>query len=150
MEITPAEKFEWFINTFGNATMLGDDHLSMVFNISNRDFDVDVRHKDCSSSSPVTGALAVEEKVQGLGDGFKIVNATFEIVSTEIENNEMVWAPSTDGGAIEFCVVLGLYLDTQRTILLYFLETVFKIGVDMTSGFEITTIDIIRTGPALK
>jgi len=122
----------------------------MAYNISNRVFEIDVLHEDCDSSNPVNGALGVlGEIVEGIDNGFKSVNTTFAIDATEIESSS-VWTSSTDGGTIDCCVVLSLYLDTEKTILMHFLETVFEIQVDKTSDFEIIQVDTVRTGPTVE
>ena len=89
--------------------------------------------------------LEEEESIIGLGDGFKMVNASVSMILSEIESSGDVWKETTDGGIIDFCVVFSLYLDKQKTTIMYFLETVFHIKVDTRSGFEILNINTFCT-----
>jgi len=135
--IEEAPKFEWYIDLINNATMSGESALLIDFNISNRVFDIDVFQTDCVTT--VTGALKETEIVMGLGDGFKKVAVSVEIDQAEIEGNN-VWTSSANGGEIDFCIVMKLFLNETRDDLIQFMETQFKITVDKTTHFTIAEV----------
>ena len=69
----------------------------------------------------------------GLGDGFKKVAVSVKIDQADIEGNSNIWTNSTNaGGEIDFCVVMAFFLNENCTTLVQFMETEFKIIVDMT------------------
>jgi len=141
LQIEEAPKYEWYIDLINNATMSGERALLIDFNISNRVFDIDVFQNDCVTS--VIGALKETETVTGLGNGFKKVAVSVEIDQAEIEGDN-VWTSSANGGEIDFCIVMKLFLNETRRDLIQFMETQFKIIVDTTAQFTISEITTDR------
>ena len=121
--------------------MSGERALLIDFNISNRVFYIDVFQNDCVTS--VIGALKETETVTGLGNGFKKVAVSVEIDQAEIEGDN-VWTSSANGGEIDFCIVMKLFLNETRRDLIQFMETQFKIIVDTTTQFTISKVTTDR------
>lgn len=143
--ITPADKFEWYIALMSNATInKASNGLEVNFNISNRVFSLDVFHDDCET--PVTNTLNTTYDIVGLGGGFKMLDVLVAINQTEIESKgSAVWTPSTTGGDIKFCMVVNLWDGAIGSTLVNFLETLYTVNVDRTSGFKLESIDSSRT-----
>lgn len=65
------------------------------------------------------------------------------------EDQSGIWTSSHVGGQINFYVVMSSYLNgyinDDNNILVHFLETLYQINVDKTSGFEVSGIKADRT-----
>ena len=55
-----------------------------------------------------------------------------------------IFSANPTGGDVNFCITLGLYSNTSNGILFNFIETIYKIEIDLTTGFS-TTVDLSRT-----
>jgi len=55
-----------------------------------------------------------------------------------------LWTANSTGGDVDFCIKLSLYSNSSNGILFNFVETIYKVQVDLTSGFS-TNVDVVRT-----
>ena len=111
----------------------------MDFNISNRHYVFKIFEYDCENE--VTNALGATDTVTGLGNGFKQLDISFSIDPTEVENvASNIWTPTTNGGRIDFCVALSLYLADSEDHVVNFLETIYRVSIDNTAGFSVDDI----------
>jgi len=117
----------------------------VVFNISNKEYELSVLNANCSTA--VTGVFLRSEDVHHIGENFKLVTTSFAINQTSIERNE-VWTRNNNEGWIDFCVKMATYSDTDHEILINSLDTVYRIDVDKTTGFEIEDINIVGSESA--
>jgi len=124
--------------------MNGQSAILVDYNISNRFFELDVFQSDCTTK--VNDTLKETETITSLGGGFKMVAVSVDINQTTIEGSgSSIWNTTATGGEINFCLGMSLFLDESKNVLVNFLNTQFKTYVDKTSGFNIATIDTVRT-----
>ena len=143
-QATLPKKFEWFITPLENETLVGQEALVMSYNISNRQYNFDVFREDCVTE--VDGVLEESLTTSSLGGGFSNVTASLAINQQKIEDNSDVWTSSINGGQIKFCVVMSLLMkDGDENVVVNFLDTVYTINVDQTTGFTEDDIATERT-----
>ena len=111
------------------------------YNISDRFYDIQILNDDCATPS---NGLPLNTISDSKSDGMNELEASFLYNQSLIQNSNL-WTANSTGGEVNFCVKLSLYSDSSSNgILFNFHETVYKIEVDLTTGFS-TEIDIIRT-----
>lgn len=74
------------------------------------------------------------------------LQASFMYNQSIIQSSNL-WTANSTGGSVKFCIALDLYSNAKNEsdrILFHFMETVYKIEVDLTTGFS-TSVDLIRT-----
>jgi len=111
-----------------------------AYNISDRDYNIEVFKDDCSTPS---GDLSLTTTVDSKSSGQNHLEAAFLYNQTVIQSSNL-WTASSTGGDVDFCVKLGLYSNSSGGILLNFIETIYNINVDLTAGFS-TAVDVLRT-----
>lgn len=131
-----------------NATMNGQVAVEIDFNISDRHYEYDVFKRDCNTK--VEDVLSDTKTETDLGNGFKQVDISLSINQTEIEGSE-TWTPTIEGGEIDFCIVMTLYLNETSDVIVNFKETYFKIIADKTTSFsgEGFVVSNIMTSPVV-
>ena len=118
----------------------GVEEFITTYNISDRDYDIEVFKNDCSTpSSDLTLTTTVDSKSSGQNHP----EATFLYNHTVIQSGNL-WTGNSTGGNVNFCVKLGLYSNSSGGILINFIDTIYKIEVDLTTGFS-TTVNVDRT-----
>lgn len=111
-----------------------------AYNISDRDYNIEVFKDDCYTPS---GDLALTTTVDSKSSGQNHLEAAFLYNQTVIQSSNL-WTASSTGGDVDFCVKLSLYSNSSGGILSNFIETIYKIEVDLTAGFS-TAVGVLRT-----
>ena len=111
-----------------------------AYNISDRDYNIEVFKDDCSTPSD---DLTLTTTVDSKSSGQNHLEASFLYNQTVIQFSNL-WTASITGGDVDFCVKLSLYSNSSGGILLNFIETIYNIEVDLTAGFS-TTAEVLRT-----
>lgn len=110
------------------------------FNISDRDYEVELFETDCLTAS--TG-LSLLNTIDSKSDGKNHIEAIF-LYNQSVVQASSLWSSNTTGGDADFCVKLSLYTNSSGGILFNFIETIYKIEVDLVTGFS-TQVDVVRT-----
>jgi len=107
------------------------------YNVTERDFTIEVFKTDCSTSSeglPLISDVMTSDKL----------DATFLYNQSQVQSSNL-WTANTTGGDVDFCIKVSLFSNsTFDSKLFNFIETIYKIQVDLTTGFS-TSVDIVRT-----
>jgi len=111
-----------------------------MYNISDRDYAIEVFKTDCLTPS---NGLPLVETIDAKEGGANSLKAMFVYNQTVIQSSSL-WSANTTGGDVDFCLKLSLYSNSSNGILFNFIETIYKIEVDLTTGFS-TQVDAIRT-----
>lgn len=110
------------------------------FNMSDRDYGIEVFKPDCLTSS---SGLPLIETIDSKAGGRNHLEAVFLYNQSSVQLGNL-WSANSTGGDVDFCVKLSMYSNSSNGILFNFIETIYKIQVDLTTGFS-TAIDVIRT-----
>ena len=110
------------------------------FNISDRDYEVELFETDCLTAS--TG-VSLLNTIDSKSDGKNHIEAVF-LYNQSVVQASSLWSSNTTGGDADFCVKLSLYTNSSGGILFNFIETIYKIEVDLVTGFS-TQVDVVRT-----
>ena len=127
---------------------VGVQQFISKYNISDRAYDIQVFKKDCITPSSGLPLVDTIDNKTDYGNN-NLMEALFIYNQSTIQQSNL-WTANTTGGDAEFCIRLSLYSSSSSStsssdpILFNFLETVYAIQVDLTSGFS-TSIDIVRT-----
>jgi len=118
----------------------GVQEFITAYNISDRDYGIEVFKNDCSTpSSDLTLTTTVDSKSSSQNH----LEAAFLYNQTVIQSSNL-WTGNSTGGEANFCVKLSLYSNSTSGALINFIETKYKIEVDLTTGFS-TTVNVNRT-----
>jgi len=118
----------------------GVQEFITAYNISDRDYQIDVYKSDCSSLSH---GLPLKTVIDNKSSGKNHIEAVF-LYNQSLVQMSNLWEANATGGDANFCVKLGLYTNATNGILFNFIETKYQIQVDLTSGFS-SAVDIVRT-----
>jgi len=110
------------------------------YNISDRAYTIQVFKDDCSTLSSGLPLNATVDSKSGGKNHLEIVL----LYNQSMIQESNLWSGNLTGGDVDFCVTLGLYTNASNGTLFNFIETVYKIEVDFTTGFS-TTVDVVRT-----
>ena len=116
---------------------------SVTYKLSKHPYDVQLFETDCSTPSTalsMTYATFNDDNSLSEGDGFfdhMKVELSFDM--TYISSSSL-WTETDDGGKIDFCIRVNQYLDDEKKIQVYFLETIHHFFVDLTTGFSFEAI----------
>lgn len=110
------------------------------YNLSDRFYDIELFKEDCST--PSTG-LSLTSTNDSKYKGTNHLEAIFLYNQSVIQTSNL-WTANSTGGDVDFCVKLSLYSNSSNGILFNFIETIYKIQVDLVTGFS-TTVDVVRT-----
>lgn len=121
---------------------VGVQQFISKYNISDRAYNIQVFKKDCITSS---SGLPLFDTIDNKTDhGNNLMEALFIYNQSTIQQSNL-WTANKTGGDAEFCIRLSLYTSSSSNPILFnFLEIIYAIQVDLTSGFS-TSIDIVRT-----
>jgi len=104
--------------------------------MADRDYTLEVFKPDCltqSSGLPLINTTYVSNSLE----------ATFIYNQTIVQSSNL-WTANSTGGDVDFCLKLSLYTNSSNGILFNFIETIYNIQVELTTGFS-TTADVVRT-----
>ena len=104
--------------------------------MADRDYTIEVFKPDCLTQSlglPLINTTYVSNSLE----------AVF-IYNQSIIQSSNLWTANSTGGDANFCLKLSMYTNSSNGILFNFIETIYNIQVDLTTGFS-TTIDVVRT-----
>ena len=110
------------------------------YNMSDRYYGIEVFKADCSTAS--TG-LILDSTIDSKAGGDNSMEAIF-IYNQSVIQASNLWTANTTGGDVDFCIKVSLYSNETNGILFNFVETTYKIQVDLTTGFS-TSVDVVRT-----
>lgn len=115
----------------------GIQHFFTSYNVTERDYTVEVFKTDCATSS--TGLSIVSDVMTS-----DKLDVTFLYNQSAVQASNL-WTANTTGGDADFCIKVSLFSNsTLGSKLFNFIETIYKIQVDLTTGFS-TSVDIVRT-----
>jgi len=120
----------------------GVQEFVTTYNMSDRHYGIEVFKDDCQT--PSTG-LPLVTTDDSKANGINTLQASFIYNQTIIQSSNL-WTANSTGGDVDFCIKLSLYTNTNVSdqILFNFIETVYKVEVDLTTGFT-SSVDVIRT-----
>ena len=98
------------------------------FNMSDRDYVIQVLKPDCLTSSTGLSLINTTHISNSL-------EATFMYNQSVIQSSNL-WTSNSTGGDVDFCVKLSMYSNSSNGILFNFIETIYRIQVDLTTGFS--------------
>jgi len=112
------------------------------FSISDREYTIQIFKDDCATQS---SGLPLVNTTDTKANGVNALEATFMYNQSTIQSSNL-WTSNAIGGEANFCMKLSLYSNdpSNSGILFNFLEAIYKIEVDLTTGFS-TAVDIVRT-----
>ena len=110
-----------------------------LYNLSNRDFDVDLFQSDCKQSINTSLAYVMEEEIVSSGDGFKTVDVSVNFNMTRLNTGETgeVWTNTStseflESGNYTYCIRAFIYADLGDGIdIINFLKTPVTISYDL-------------------
>jgi len=142
----------WEINTV-NTSIVEDDGplIQLKFNISNRDHSTQVLQDDCETSFTglaKSGISSSDANVASSGQ-FVQYDTLIKINHTAFITNDTYWTNVSDTlGYMEICVLTELYLDgIEPKETVNFLSNLINITYDTDGNFEVSNINVTRTGP---
>lgn len=143
LQVQAEDPFSWdlVLNTPGYLVdppiSDGVEHFFTSYNVTERDYTVEVFKTDCSTASaglPIVSQVMASDKL----------DVTF-LYNQSLVQTSNLWTANTTGGDVDFCIKVSLFSNTTLdSILFNFIETIYKIQVDLTTGFS-TSVDLVRT-----
>ena len=119
----------------------GIQEFFTTYNISDRDYDIEIFKDDCSTPS---SGLDLTTTIDSRSYGKNHLKVSFLYNQTVVQSSN-IWTANSAGGDVDVCVKLSLFSNSSSGgMLISFIETIYKIKVDLTTGFS-TTVDLIRT-----
>ena len=105
---------------------------------------MEVFKTDCAT--PTDGLTLIntnDSKDSATGTGTNHVEVTF-LYNQSVVQESNLWTSNSTGGDVDFCLKLSMYSNSSNGILFNFMDTIYKVEVDLMSGFS-TEVDVVRT-----
>jgi len=143
LQVQAQDPFSWdlVLNTKGYLVdppiSDGVEQFFTSYNVTERDYTVEVFKTDCATPSnglPIVSDVMVNESL----------DVTF-LYNQSLVQTSNLWTANTTGGDADFCIKVSLFSNsTLGNVLFNFIETTYKIQIDLTTGFS-TSVDLVRT-----
>jgi hypothetical protein len=115
----------------------GDEiEIDVVSHISNRDYTVELFAPDCMTDISDEPLSLKSAETTGCDDGYCDIDSLVIIDPAKIGDSSLFTATS-DGGIIQFCVVVTLMLDASGSDPVNFVETVYTVNMDSEAHFSV-------------
>lgn len=141
------DPFSWDINLVTPGYLKdppiqdGVQEFITIYEISDRDFEIQVFQTDCKTPSAGFPLVDIDDSKTSSISSLK---ATLMYNQSIIQSSNL-WTANSTGGDVDFCIKLSLYTNTTSDRILFnFVETIYKIQVDLTTGFT-SAVDVIRS-----
>lgn len=144
-KVEVGDDLSWEIQLIDAYHILADIHLLKVtYNISNHFYNTYLFEDDCVT--PFT-SFSMSNEVISYTSGFKTIEVTMELTQEFLDNTSVI-SQNEISTNVDFCILVDLYTDEEKSIRPTFLETVIHLNV--FAGFQIVEIDVDRFGPINK
>jgi len=124
------------------------EELRFCFKIHDKPAELKLYTDNCETEIS-SGSIIIHNftRKDDLADATKdLYKVNIDVKQDLIQDDATVWTydSTTMKGIISFCMRMDLYADAARTASVNFLETIAKIKVDMTKGFNVATVSTDR------
>jgi len=124
------------------------EELRFCFKIDDKPAELKLYTDNCeteisSGSITIHNFTRTDDIADATNDLYKV---NIDVKQDLIQDDTAVWTYDSTSmkGIISFCMRMDLYADAARSASVNFLETIAKIKVDMTKGFNVATISTDR------
>jgi hypothetical protein len=140
-------KTDWDIDRVEDVTVKfaeasAEEEIKIIFSIHRRDATVKVFQEDCTTAvdASVIGVDMTRSPITGTKDTLEVF---LDIKQDSVSESPIFSLVDSEAGKISICVRVDLLSATDMSSVVFFDQKLF-VTVDMTAGFAVTDIDLVR------